>query len=524
VGRPASAQGQKRPHPLEYIFHPRSVAIVGVSTDVRNPCTAEYYVEPLLKLGYKGKIYPVNQKGGEVLGLPVYASLKEAPGPIDHVISCIPAEQIPQLLDECREVGAKVLQLYTAGFAETGEPHGMKLQRQMVETAKHSNIRILGPNCMGLYCPRSGLSFSHKFPREPGPIGLISQSGSNSMYTVFQSMNRGLRFSKAISYGNASDINECDLLDYLTDDPETKVIAAYIEGTNDGPRFRQVLARAASTKPVVIYKGGYTEGGTRAATSHTGALSGVDAVWNGLLKQVGAIKVHTVEEMVDVLVALLYMKPPQGLNTCAAGNGGGASLLAADELERAGFKLPDIPPGIRDRLKTLIPPIGSMLRNPLDISPLMGRQQLHLVANRDVEDWRKGLEAMSFHKEDRGWGELFGIFDDWPGLDWVLLHISLDSNPGRVYDWFTATQAGPMLLGSRMCSKPAAMVLHYLANEHTWVCTQSARELTVEAGFPLFLSVRGAARAIRRLVDFNTAHPEVLRALREESTAQAEVP
>jgi len=519
VSRPASVQGQQGLHPLEYIFHPRSVAIAGVSTDTANPYIAEYYVEPLLKLGYKGKIYPVNRKGGEVLGLPVYASLKEAPRPVDHVVSCIPAEQIPQLLEECREVGAKVLQLYTAGFAETGEPTDMELQRQIVETAKHSNIRILGPNCMGLYCPRSGLSFSHKFPREPGPIGLISQSGSNSMYTIFQSMNRGLRFSKAISYGNASDINECDLLDYLADDPETKVIAAYIEGTNDGSRFRQVLARAASTKPVVIYKGGYTEGGTRAASSHTGALAGADDLWEGLLKQVGAIRVYTVEEMVDVLVALLYMKPPQGLHTCAAGNGGGASLLATDELERVGFKLPDISPDIRNRLKNLVGPTGSMLRNPLDVAPFMGSQQAKLVANRDVQDWQTALEAMQFHREDRGWGELYGIFDDWPGLDWVLLHIALDSNPGRVYEWFIATQAGPMLAGAKTSRLPTAIVLHYMTNEDTLACSHKSQQLIIGAGFPLFLSMRGAAKAIRRLVDFNRAHPEVMSALTESAVA-----
>jgi len=514
---PSLDRSEQEPHLLEYLFHPRSIAIAGVSTDQNNPCTAEYFVEPLLKMGYKGRVYPINRKGGEVLGLPIYTSLKEVPGPIDHVISCIPAQQVLELLEDCREVGARVLQLFTAGFAETGEPDNIDTQRRLVEAAQQSNIRVLGPNCLGIYCPESGLSFSHRFSREPGPIGLISQSGSNTTYIVNNAIVRGLRFSKAISYGNAPDINECDLLDYLTDDPQTKVIAAYIEGTNDGPRFRHVLARAASKKPVVIYKGGYTEGGTRAASSHTGALAGVDAVWDGLLKQVGAIKVHTVEEMIDVLVALLHMQPPQGINACIVGNGGGASLLATDELERAGLKLLEMQPDIRDRLVALVSNAGTMLRNPLDVGTLMAREQAQLLARWGTEDWQKGLQTMKSHREDGGWGEFFGILEDWPELDWVLLHISLDSNPGRVSDWFTAAQAGPMLLGAKTCRLPAAMVLHLIADEHTLGITRKSQQLTMDAGFPLFFSVRGAAEAIRRLIDFNKAHPEVLRTLREEA-------
>ena len=277
---------------LEYLFHPRSIAIVGASTDPLRWFINEFYIEPLLKLGYTGRIHAVNPRGGEILGLPVYQRLRDVPRPVDHVVSCIPARETPGLLEECREVGARILQLYTAGFAETGEAEGRELQKRLVEAAKPYDIRILGPNCMGIYCPSSGLSFCHNYPAEAGAVGLISQSGSNTTYIIRSAVVRGLRFSKAISYGNACDINECDLLEYLADDPETRVIAAYIEGASDGARFREVVARAASRKPVIIYKGGYTEGGARAASTHTGAMAGGDSAWTGLLRQAGAIKVY----------------------------------------------------------------------------------------------------------------------------------------------------------------------------------------------------------------------------------------
>jgi acyl-CoA synthetase (NDP forming) len=217
------------------------------------------------------------------------AAKSNLPGPVDYVVSCVPAWQTPELLEDCRASGVKVVQLYMAGFSETGQGEGIELQKQLVEMARRGRLRLIGPNCMGVYCPSSGMSFSLDFPREPGNIGLLCQSGGNAIYLIRSGAARGLRFSKAISYGNACDLNECDILEYLADDPETKVIAAYLEGTTDGRRLADVLAEAASAKPVVIYKGGYTEAGSRAAASHTGAMAGSQAIWDGVIRQAGAI-------------------------------------------------------------------------------------------------------------------------------------------------------------------------------------------------------------------------------------------
>jgi succinyl-CoA synthetase alpha subunit len=513
---PASGHRSGAPHPLEYIFTPRSIAMAGASADPLRWFINEFYIAPLYKMGYQGKVYAVNPKGGEILGLPVYRRLRDVPGPVDHVVSCIPAQATLQLLEDCREVGAKVLQLYSAGFAETGEPELVELQARLLETARRYNIRILGPNCMGIYYPKSGVSFCQNYPTQSGPIGLISQSGSNTTYIIRSAVVRGLYFSKAVSYGNACDINECDLLDYLADDPETKVIAAYIEGTSDGQRLRKVLARAASAKPVVIYKGGYTEGGIRAASSHTGALAGADSVWDGFLKQVGAIRVHTVDEMTDMLTALLRMKPPRGLGTCAIGNGGGASLLATDELERAGFRLPAIPADIRRRLKKLIPLAGSMIRNPFDASPLLGAEQAVLLAKAGMSGWEEALRHTRYLSGDDGIGDFMAALDDWPEIDSLILHYSVDSLPSTIREWAIGSGSAPMIFAAKECHLPIATVLHFISNEDAWLPSLKYRNMCIEAGFPLFLSMRGAARAIRRLLEFDREHPGMVRALQQE--------
>jgi len=493
---------------LEYIFHPRSVAVVGSLTEPDRWWLREYYIEPFLRFGYGGQIYGVNPKGGDIPGLAVYGSISDIPGPVDHVVGCVSAKRTPQLIAECRDIGVKSIHIFTAGFAETGEPEGVEMQRTLTEIAGPGGPRIIGPNCMGLYCPESRLSFCTNFPQELGPIGLICQSGGNTTYIIRVAAERGLRFSKAVSYGNACDIDECDLLEYMAGDPKTGVVAAYIEGTKDGARLIETLTAAASVKPVVVFKGGYTEGGSRAAVSHTGALAGSDAVWDGLLKQAGAIRVYSVEEMVDVLVALLRMRPPRGPNTCAAGNGGGASVLATDECERAGLRLLPIPPEIRDRLKTFIPLAGSMLRNPIDTNGL------NAIAVRDRVTG--GADASSLldipwdtivKRGDRGWGDLVGALEDWRGLDLALFHYSIDLNPLEINEAMIAANMGPMTAAVKKCRLPAAVVIHFLSSESSRRASLRAQQMCLEAGLPLFLSMRGAGQAIRRLIEFNRAHP-----------------
>jgi acyl-CoA synthetase (NDP forming) len=298
-------------HPLEYIFHPRSIAIVGISADLPKLWIKRVYLESLIKNGYPGQVYLVNPKGGEMDGLPIYRSLKDIPGPVDHAVISVPAAYTPKIMEDCRDIGVKVAHIFASGFAETGETDRIELQNRLVAIARQGNMRIIGPNCLGLFYPRGKIGLSPDLSMEPGPIGFLCQSGGNVTFMARHAASRGLRFSKIVSYGNACDIDECDLLDYFASDPETKVIAAYIEGAHDGVRLLKVLKRAAAAKPVVVFKGGFSPDGLRAAASHTGSLAGADKVWDGLLRQVGAIRVYSIEEMVDVLVALLRVRPPR---------------------------------------------------------------------------------------------------------------------------------------------------------------------------------------------------------------------
>ena len=506
----AHLNGQRNTHPLDFIFHPRSVAIVGISADLPKIWIRRLYLDSLLESGYSGQIYLVNPKGGEMAGLPIYRSLKDIPGRVDHVVVSVPAPHTPKIMEECRDIGVKVVHVFASGYAETGEPERIELQDRLVEIARAANIRVIGPNCLGIYYPAARIGLIPDFPMESGPIGFLCQSGGNVAFMVRHAVARGLRFSKIVSYGNACDINECDLLEYFAEDPETRVIAAYIEGAKDGRRLVEALTKAASAKPTVVFKGGYTGGGLRAAASHTGSLAGADAVWDSLLAQVGAIRVYGIEEMVDVLVALLRVRPPRGFNTCAVGNGGGASVMATDELERAGLRLVPIPHEVRENLKEFIDLANSMLRNPIDVSPLATVVGFEYLSELGSRRFAELLREKAAKGPSMQWARMNALFKDWPGLDLVVFHHGFDVSPMPLSELMVNCIVGPMSLAARACELPHAVVLHSMGNDNTWQSSAELRGLCVEFGLPLFLSMRGAARAIRGLVDYNRAYPDRL--------------
>lgn len=496
---------------LDRLFNPASVAVVGALSDADKWYIRQYYIAPLLELGYRGRIYAVDTRGEEVPGAVSCRSIGEVPGPVDLVVGCLPARRTPALVAECREAGVRFVQIFSAGFAETGEPEGIEAQRQLLAAAGPGGPRIVGPNCMGVYCPSSGVSFCADYPREPGPIGLLCQSGGITGCTVRAVADRGLRFSKVTSFGNAADVDESDLLEYLARDPATRVIAAYIEGTSDGPRFARALREAASSKPVVVLKGGATAAGARAAGTHTGALAGADAVWGSLLRDAGVIRTGSVEETADMLVALLRMRPPAGTSTCLVGNGGGPTVLSADDCERAGLRIAPMPEEIRRRLLGFVPLAGTMVGNPLDANGLNA-----IIVQERVSAAVDALEVLRYPWEtqikpgDRGWGDLTAALDDWPGLDLAVFHCPVDNNPMPVTEAMIAAQVGPMMAAARQCRLPAAMVIHFTTDERSRRLSHNARQVCHEKGIALFSSMGGAALAIRRLMEFARARPGML--------------
>ena len=355
-------------HPLEEILHPRSIAVVGASASGRGGG----FIWPLQELGYKGEIYPVNPKYPEIMGLKAYARVTDIPGPVDYVISSIPSTQALGLMKDCAAKGVKCVHFFTARFSETGRQDAADLEQEILRTAQKGGVRIIGPNCMGVYHPAEGIAFNSGMPRESGPVGLASQSGGALGDIVGFSTQRGLRFSKAISYGNALDFNECDYLEYFAEDPQTKLILMYIEGLRDGRRFVSTLKKVTEVKPVIVLKGGRGDAGTRATASHTGSMAGSREMWQSMVDQTGIVTALDFEELVDIAVAFNYLPPETGRKVGVIGGSGGTSVLAADICEEAGLNVIPLPQGIRDTLREDGNPIWDWISNPVDSSISMG--------------------------------------------------------------------------------------------------------------------------------------------------------
>ena len=355
---------------LEKILHPQSVAVVGASANTRS--WGYSYTHHLIEFGFRGSVYPVNPNYPEILGMKAYPRLSSIPGTVDYVISCVPADDVLSLLAECVRKEVKVVHLYTARFSETGREDATELEQEILRQARKAGICLIGPNCMGVYHPEHGLSFGYNLPKEPGPVGMLSQSGGGASGFVRLAASRGVRFSKVISYGNALDLNECDYLEYFAWDPKTRVIAVYIESPREGQRFFNTLRHLTSEKPVIIVKGGRGQAGNRATVSHTASLAGSMNTWGAMITQAGAIPVANFDEMADLAISFSNLPPIKGPRVGIAGSGGGPSVLSADECEEAGLEVVPLPPEIRQELKDRGVTIWDWIGNPVDVSIIGG--------------------------------------------------------------------------------------------------------------------------------------------------------
>jgi acyl-CoA synthetase (NDP forming) len=462
---------------INAIFHPQSIAIVGASA---NPDTPGYdYVHTLQQFGYQGRIYPVNPKADEILGLPVHHSLREVPGEVDYVISCVPNAFVLDLVGDCAAKHVKALQLFTGRFSETGRPDAIDLEQRLLAAARETGVRLIGPNCMGLLYPGLGISFRTDMSREAGTVGFLSQSGNLLFELTHFGGSRGLRFSKAISYGNALDLSEADFLDYFAEDSETSVIGAYVEGVKDGRAFLAALKRAAARKPVVVLKGGRTSAGGRAAASHTAALAGTSAVWDAAVAQAGALAVDTVEELIDMMIAFAFMKSGTGRRLAMVGAGGGRSVLTADLCEELGLSVPPLPADVERKVAGKAPDLAGWLTNPVDQSMLAGSG----IGGAGVLEW----------------------LDESPGIDllvgnvgepWAFGRPNAEAIVQRVTERF-------IQIGAKT-AKPFAAVLgpSDYSDETQWRLVSDARERLVDAKMAVFPSVERAVRTLARLAAY----------------------
>ena len=373
---------------LRAVLAPESVAIVGASGDVSK--WGGSVLRNILDGGYTGKIYPINPKGGVFFGVQAYTSLDEVPAAPDLALLAVGGHQVRGLIEQCGRRGIPAAVAIAAGFSETGA-HGAELERDLARVADDSRVTLIGPNCMGLISNERQLhatGFIVLHPRK-GKLSFASQSGNIGTQIVDACERRGIGIDKFISVGNEAQVSAIDVLDYLRDDPGTESIMLYLEGIDDGRHFLDAARRTTLKKPVTVLRGGLTELGGKAAASHTGAMAGSAAVFQAAARQSGVVTCTTTQELVDIGASFAYLPLPKGRRVAIVTNGGGAGVLAADEVARNGLVPAEFPQELLDALDGILPPFWSR-RNPLDMCASaggdVGPRVLRLVAECDAVD------------------------------------------------------------------------------------------------------------------------------------------
>jgi acyl-CoA synthetase (NDP forming) len=465
----------------EALFRPRNVAIAGASSNLDSP--GHDYVRAIHEFGFKGAIYPINPRAPEILGRRAYPALRDVPGDVDLVISCIPAEGVLDLIAQAREKRVQAIVMFTGRFSETGDAEAADLERRVLQEATAAGIRIVGPNCMGVFDSTAGLSFRPDLPRPKGGVAFISQSGNNSVELMLHGAARGLRFSKVVSYGNALDLTEADFFEHLAQDPDTEVVGAYIEGTRDGRRLLETLRACAARKPVVILKGGRTASGSRTAASHTAALAGQRQIWSAALRQAGAVEAGTFDDLLDMLVAFSFLRAPAAREGEArprvgvVGGGGGRAVQSADVCEEAGLAVPKLPDEMRAALRAKAPQLADWVDNPVDQSILAG-------------SGFSGARILEMMLENPRFDALIANV----GEDWVLGRPDAVERMAKLVERFVE-------IGQRS-TKPLAFVLGEAdsTDELKWRAVSSGKQLLTDARLAVYPTVDRAARALARFM------------------------
>jgi len=383
---------------MKYFFEPRSVAIIGASHHKSKPGyhVLENFVVNKEKGVFQGEIYPINPKGGEILGLKVYRSISEIPDDVDHAVIIVPATIVPKVLEECGLKGVKVATIISSGFSEIGN---VELEEEVKRIAKKYNVRIIGPNGLGVFSPYSGVDtiFLPPFKRngdgkellstprpQKGYVALISQSGAFGTSALDYTAGIGIGISKFVSYGNRIDIDEAPIIRYLGDDPSTRVITVYVEGIRRGREFMEACKEVTLKKPIIVLKAGRTSAGTRAAASHTASLAGSFKIYNAAFKQSGCIAADTLEDLFDMAKALVFQPPAKGRKVAILTDGGGFGVIAADMCEYLGLNVPTFSEELQQKFEELkregrLPEFAAT-RNPIDVTGIATSEMYEISA------------------------------------------------------------------------------------------------------------------------------------------------
>jgi acetyltransferase len=368
-------------HKLAALFEPSSVAVIGASATPGKVGHSVLY--NLTTAGYQGRIFPVNPRGGEMLGLPVAASIGDIPGPLDMAVICIPPRHVPDAVRELARVPTRSVVVITAGFKESGR-EGWYLEQEVAGLCREHDMALLGPNCLGIMNTAVGLnaSFARDKP-QPGQIAFFSQSGALCVAILDWAMGERIGFSKFVSLGNKALIDEAHMLAALKDDPQTKVILGYIEGVEDGQRFLKAASEVSAEKPVILIKSGTTAAGAKAASSHTGAMAGSDQAYGAAFAKAGIIRVGDVAQLFNLAVAFSSQPLPRGPNLAVVTNSGGPGILAADAAGRSSLIMGGLSSTTVNELMSFLPPFAAVY-NPVDI-----------IGDADAARYRRTLEVVA---------------------------------------------------------------------------------------------------------------------------------
>ena len=391
---------------LEYLFNPKSIAVIGASRDPLK--WGNLMTMALVKSSYQGKLFLVNQKGGKVCGIDTFININDIPAQVDLAILGIPARYVPQAIEECIAQGIRIVVVVTAGFGETGSK-GRQAEERIIHLAKASGVRLVGPNCLGVYNSDIDLNTTI-LPITPGHLGFITQSGNFGLEVSYIARRKGLGFSKFISIGNQIDIEFHEYLSYMGSDPQTKVILLFMEGLRNGRKFLEIAGRITRSKPVVVMKIGSTAIGRRSAKSHTGSLAGSDEIYDAAFKQAGIIRVSNSDELLGIGNAFASLPLPQGNRITVMTEGGGHATLASDLAESSHLEIPILGHQTQAKLAQVLLPQSST-QNPVDFAG---------AADADLWAFVKCAEILLQDAEIDGLiivGQFGGYYDLFPGAD-----------------------------------------------------------------------------------------------------------
>ncbi len=360
---------------IKSLFYPRGVVVIGSMSEGK---LGWEILQKIVHGGYPN-VFAVNPKAQGAFSVPGYDAVSKIEQPVDLAVIVSPPQTVTAVLEDCGQAGVTAAAIITAGFSETGD-HAAESALKRV--AEQCGIRFVGPNCAGLINTSHALYPTLETHPPAGGVAIVAQSGAVGGVLTAWAKEFGLGVSKFVNYGNGADLNEIDFLRYLADDPETRVVALYIESASDGQEFMQVMRECTARKPVVVIKAGRTQSGRRATLSHTGSMAGSDAVYDAALRQCGAIRVHTIEEMFDLCKALAHVQPLRGKRVAIVTNSGGPGVLAADRAEEVGLDVTEPSTAAKEELAFLPPQCA--LKNPID-----------LTAEGNEDGYRKTLLAIA---------------------------------------------------------------------------------------------------------------------------------